>query len=343
MMRKPLLLAVLCGLVVACSSPTYFLDDQDMARFLSAGPILPEFDRDALLRELKPPGPYRVAVGDLLEVHAPPALFSSLSGDGPASGIHLARVDAAGNCQLPLDVAVPAAGHTLVEIEDSVTKAVHPKFLVDRPAIVVRVIEYNRVPVSVLGAVEQPGIHELRSDQMSLYGALSAAGGILKAANLVVGAGMIMIRRPGIDQEEPVFLPVKGLNIPFANVALAGGETIEVVRFEPDTFSLVGLVTSPGAFEYPPEVSYNLMQALAVAGGVDIFADPRYATVFRKDASGTILPATFEIQGNGLVTASALQIKPGDVIVVGHTAASWTRSLVRELFRVQVVYGNDRR
>jgi hypothetical protein len=44
-----------------------------------------------------------------------------------------------------------------------------------------------------------------------------------------------------------------------------------------------------------------------------------------------------------LVTASALQIKPGDVIVVGHTAASWTRSLVRELFRVQVVYGNDRR
>jgi protein involved in polysaccharide export with SLBB domain len=105
----------------------------------------------------------------------------------------------------------------------------------------------------------------------------------------------------------------------------------------------VGLVTSPGAFEYPPEVSYNLMQALAVAGGVDIFADPRYATVFRKDASGTILPATFEIQGNGLVTASALQIKPGDVIVVGHTAASWTRSLVRELFRVQVVYGNDRR
>jgi hypothetical protein len=162
----------------------------------------------------------------------------------------------------------------------------------------------------------------------------------VKSNNLVVGAGMIKIRKPGAGESEPILLPVKGLNIPFANVALGGGETIEVVRFEPDTFSLVGLVTKPGAFSYPPEARYNLMQALAVAGGVDVFADPRYATVFRKDAEGNIIPATFEIQGNGLVTASMLQIKPGDVIVVGHTAASWTRELLREIFRVQVVFGS---
>ncbi|MHC5210587.1 MAG: polysaccharide biosynthesis/export family protein [Planctomycetota bacterium] len=333
----------LCAAVAACSAPTYFLSEQELARFLAAGPILPELDRDAVLREVRPAGPYRVAVGDLLEVHAPPALFRSVSADGEAVGTHLVRVDAEGNCQLPLDVSIPAVGRTLVEIEDAVTKAVHPKFLVERPAIVVRIVEHNRVPVSVLGAVEQPGIHELRNDQMTLFGALSEAGGILKSNNLVVGAGMIMIRRPGAQGEEPVFLPVKGLNIPFANVPLVGGETIEVVRFEPDTFSLVGLVRDPGAFEYPPEVQYNLMQALAVAGGVDVFADPRYATIFRKDAHGEILPATFEIQGNGLVTASTLQIKPGDVIVVGHTAASWSRALVRELFRVQVIFGNDRR
>ena len=100
---------------------------------------------------------------------------------------------------------------------------------------------------------------------------------------------------------------------------------------------------SPGAFAYPPEASYNLMQALAKAGGVDVFADPRYATVFRRDASGGIIPATFEIQGNGLVSASMLQIKPGDVIVVGYTPASWTRALIREIFEVQVVFGNDSR
>jgi polysaccharide export outer membrane protein len=342
-MRRASASAVLVLLVTACAAPTFLPDEEQLARFLAAGPIVPELDRDALLREVRPAGHYRVAVGDLLEVHAPPALFASVSEQGAATGRHLMRVDAEGRCQLPLGVAVDAAGRTLIEIEEAVTSAVHPRFLVDRPAIVVRVVEHATVPVTVVGAVEQPGIHPLRSDQMTLYGALSAAGGILKSSNLVVGAGMIMVRRPGDDVEEPVFLPVKGLNIPFADVALHGGETVEVVRFEPDTFSLVGLVRDPGAFEYPPEVRYNLMQALAVAGGVDTFADPRYATVFRKDASGEILPATFEIQGNGLVTASTLQVKPGDVIVVGHTAASWTRALVRELFRVQVIFGNDRR
>ncbi|HZL99407.1 MAG TPA: polysaccharide biosynthesis/export family protein [Planctomycetota bacterium] len=343
MRRAAALLLSALVLAPACSSPTYLLEGEELQRFLAAGPALPELDQDAVMREIRRAGPYRVAPGDLLEVRAPAALFASSAAPGSADAAQLARVDAEGRCQLPLGISVPAAGHTLMELEAAVTAAVYPKFLVDRPAIVVRVVEHARVPVTVIGAVELPGIHELRSDQMNLYGALTEAGGVVKSNNLVVGAGLIRIRRPGSAADDPVLLPVKGLNIPFANVALEGGETIEVVRFEPDTFSLVGLVNKPGAFAYPPEVSYNLMQALAVAGGVDTFANPPYATVFRKDRDGNILPATFEINGDGLVYSSNLQIKPGDVIVVGHTAASWTRALIREIFRVQVIFGEDSR
>jgi protein involved in polysaccharide export with SLBB domain len=339
--RLPLTLALLA--LTACSSPTYIKEGADLQAFLEAGPVLPELDKDALLQVIKTAGPYRAMPGDLLEVHAPTALFAANAAPGTATGMELARVDSQGRCQLPLGVSVPAGGRTLMEIEEAITAAVYPKFLVERPSIVVRVVEYARLPVTVVGAVEAPGIHELRLDQLSLYGALAAAGGILKSSNLVVGAGMIRIRRPGQADADPILLPVKGLNVPYSDVALVGGETIEVVRFEPDTFSLVGLVKSPGAFEYPPERSYNLMQALAVAGGVDVFLDPRYATVFRKDSKGNIIPASFEINGDGLVTASTLEIKPGDVIVVGHTVASWTRSLIRELFRVQVIFGNDAR
>jgi len=344
-LARPLVSALALALLAlaACSSPTYIKEGADLQAFLEAGPVLPELDRDALLQELKAGGPYRAAPGDLLEVHAPPALFAANAAAGTATGTQLARVDSQGRLQLPLGVAVPAGGRTLMEIEEAITAAVYPQLLVERPSIVVRIVEYATLPVTVIGAVETPGIHELRLDQLSLYGALTAAGGILKSSNLVVGASMIRVRRPGQADAEPILLPVKGLNVPYADVSLVGGETIEVVRFEPDTFSLVGLVRNPGAFEYPPEHSYNLMQALAVAGGVDVFADPRYATVFRKDRRGNIIPATFEINGDGLVTASTLEIKPGDVIVVGHTAASWTRSLIRELFRVQVIFGNDAR
>ena len=208
------------GLAAACSSPTYLLEGDDLAHFLAAGPVLPELDRDALLQEIKPAGPYRAAPGDLLEVHAPAALFASNAPPGTTDGTQLTRVDVQGRCQLPLGVSVEAGGRTLMEIEEQVTAAVYPKFLVDRPAIVVRVLEYSRVPVTVLGAVEAPGIRELRSDQMTLYGALSEAGGISKSTALVVGARMIKIHRPGVADSEPIILPVKGLNIPFSDVAL---------------------------------------------------------------------------------------------------------------------------
>ena len=74
------------------------------------------------------------------------------------------------------------------------------------------------------------------------------AGGILKASNLKVGARLIRIRRNGEAQANAFTLPVKGLNVPDENVKLIGGETIEVERFEPDLFTVVGLVTKPGAY-----------------------------------------------------------------------------------------------
>ena len=77
--------------------------------------------------------------------------------------------------------------------------------------------------------------------------------------------------------------------------------------------------------------------------GVDVVADPPYATVFRRATDGRILPATFEIAGGGLTTSSALRIKAGDVIVVEHTAASWTRSLFAQILRIQFGFFVDNR
>jgi protein involved in polysaccharide export with SLBB domain len=71
----------------------------------------------------------------------------------------------------------------------------------------------------------------------------------------------------------------------------------------PTLFTVVGQVTRPGAYEYPPGGKYNLMQALAIAGGVDHIADPPYATVFRVDTGGSIVPMTFGISGDSLVKA----------------------------------------
>lgn len=340
--------ALACALLLySCGSPKYFLESDELSRFEAAGPVLPEVDQDALLRSLPTPGPYRVVPGDVLEIRGPRTMFEESpeqATGGQAVNSHLTRVDEEGAILIPLAGTLDVRGRALPEIEARIADAVHPKYLTHRPSIVVSVAEHHRLGVSVVGAVEKPGLHYLRSDQLSLYGALGEAGGIVRSVNLVVGARLIRIHRAGEEgAPEILLLPVKGLNVPVADVALIGGERIEVERYEPDTFTVVGLVDQPGAFEYPPEVEYNLMQALAIAGGVDRIAKPPYATVFRKDADGEILPATFEIDGQGLADASDIRIKPGDVIAVQHTPATWSRAFAANIFRINLGWFFDNR
>jgi polysaccharide export outer membrane protein len=357
-----LLLSLMAGLGAGCSAPTYFLEGEELARFEAAGPVEIEVDTDRILRSMRDHGPYRLVAGDLLRVVAPDALFDEEGERGvnsPSVTGRLARVGVDGRIVLGVLGPIEAAGKTLAELEIGIASAAHPRYLQRRPAVVAQVERHFMRRVTVVGAVTTPGIVELKSDELTLYGALAAAGGIAKSGNLVVGARLIRILQPGeapgsgeVEAEDegagelgkenaPILLPVRGLNVPEANVALRGGEVIEVERYEPDTFTVTGLVKRPGAHQYPPEVTYNLMQAIAIAGGVETVANPPYATIFRKAADGTILPATFDIAGNGLVQSSGLRIKPGDVIVIGHTTASWTRALIAEVLRFNVGFYVD--
>lgn len=344
-MKTPVFLALL-GIwfcTSGCRGPTYLLTADELKRFLDAGPVTPELDREALMRAIPPVGAYKLGPGDLIEVRGPRAMFIRAPEQATIAGenTHLARVDSKGTVEIPLVGEVQVKGLSLTALESFIAAELFPKYLLTKPSVVVRIVEPAKTRVSVMGAVEQPGIHELMSDQMTLFGALSAAGGILKSNNLVVGARRIRVR--SADTTRDVVLPVKGLNVPFSDVPLSAGDIVEVERYEPDTFTVVGLVKKPGAYEYPPEVKYNLMQGLAVAGGVDTIADPPYATVFRKDASGQIIPATFEIHGDGLTAASLLPIKPGDVISLEQTPGTWTRSLLAQILRIQFGFFVDNR
>ena len=108
---------------------------------------------------------------------------------------------------------------------------------------------------------------------------------------------------------------------------------------------MVGLVTKPGVFNYPVGVKYNLMQALAFAGGVNDLAAPSFVKVYRQGTEGNLLAATFSIKGTDLTSASNVTIKPGDVVAVEHTFGTRTRLLLAEILRVttgvQMVYEVD--
>jgi protein involved in polysaccharide export with SLBB domain len=101
-------------------------------------------------------------------------------------------------------------------------------------------------------------------------------------------------------------------------------------------FTVMGLVKCPDTFPYPPNVQYNLMEALAHAGGLDPTADPRYVKIYRKNTDSEIISATFGVDDSSLANAYNLAIKPGDVIYVDHTLRTRVNTLLSQVLRIGV-------
>lgn len=302
----------------------------DLAVFHEAGPIRPVVDVEKLTRAGLTTGPYRVVVDDLLELHMPVVMRDVIANADARTEPVLCRVGKEGTIRLPVAGEIKVAGATLTEIESAAIAAYYPDYLRRAPAITARVSEYASSRVSVVGVVDEPGIYELRSDEMSVVAALMKAGGIAPE-----GAGAIWIRRANAPEgSEPLLLPIKGLNIPFTDVTLQGGDTIEVAGLTQHTFTVVGLANRPGVFPYPPGSQMTLAHALASAGGLDVIAAPKYAKICRQDATGKVLVVAFRVGGTDLVDAASIPIKPGDVVAIEQDAATDTRLILLLLLRV---------
>ncbi len=140
------------------------------------------------------------------------------------------------------------------------------------------------------------------------------------------------------DRNRAMVLPVRGLNIPFTDVPLREGDSVIVERLKTQYVSVLGLVRTPGNFPYPHEVRYTLAQALGLAGGLDMIAEPRYVTVYRLRADGTVANATFQLVNpenqEELTDRLAVMLKPGDVVSVEHTPRTRTKVFLDRVFRI---------
>jgi len=108
-----------------------------------------------------------------------------------------------------------------------------------------------------------------------------------------------------------------------------------VERVEQLPFTVIGLVNRQGTYPYPSDVQYNIMQAIGLAGGMNLDLDPRYAVVYRLQPDGNIVSATFRIEnGPGFADALNSRIKPGDIVAVEHTPRTRTNAFLNKVFRV---------
>lgn len=533
--RDTILMIFLCVCLVGCSDRVQLPSSGQLLEFEKAGPARPSVDMDRLVKARIGGGEYHIVPGDVLELTMP-LILQVVTAEGgerfEQTTPYICRVHETGAITLPIIGQIEVAGRTLSEIESDVIDEYYPEYVITRPSVFARVLEYKTAKVSITGAVQKPGIYSLRSDQMSLVALLMEAEGIVDDGASVIRIshrdqdvpisektapkphnlnrtkeveftsrypgsnevkiqlyfqqeapsstiGILTIRQDdkrlltdqidladkgerlllleklarteplvsivdveqklcklaellkarygkhngggeGINakmssninlsslltassalqgnlapaesrisntsleqklnpsakrklleyrqsasdrqQEEPkiadrdrkprteritnqgtfqesktLVLPVKGLNIPFADVVLQDGDGVIVERLQPSIVTVIGLVNKPGNFPYPPDIRYNLVQALAFAGGLNEVADPRYVTVHRLKPDGTIVSAVFPIKdGSRLTDAANTLIRPGDIVDVEQTPRTRTAVFLDRVFRISI-------
>jgi polysaccharide export outer membrane protein len=239
------------------------------------------------------------------------------------------RVDMSGELTLPYAGRLHAAGLTTPGLENEI-RARLTRILKD-PQVVVSISSYGSQPVSVLGAVNNPGVRQIEG-RKTLFEVLSIAGGLRPDAGY-------LIRISRDDKWGPLPIPgaqhdttggvstasIKVKNIMNAtnageNILIYPGDSISVPKA--DLVYAVGSVTKPGGFPLNEHESLSALQVVSLAEGLQKTAAPDKAKILRLvDGSPrrTEIPVNLKQLMGG--KTSDINLQAGDILFIPHSNA----------------------
>lgn len=94
-------------------------------------------------------------------------------GGGVEKSTQFYLVDKDGNIDFPIIGKLQVGGKTKSEIAEIVQNAVYPKYVKEKPAVDVRLMNFR---VTVIGAVKSPGVIESKTERMNFLEAIAEAG-----------------------------------------------------------------------------------------------------------------------------------------------------------------------
>jgi polysaccharide export outer membrane protein len=263
-------------------------------------------------------GDYQIGPEDQLQI----TLFNIPQGDDGTITPRTVtvRVSQQGNITLPLLGEIAVKGLTVTGLEQKLRDH-YDRYMHD-PQVGVLVKEF-RQRVSVIGAVNKPGVYQLRGPQ-TIIDILAMAGGVTPKA----GSQVHVYRQgPGGRESHVIDLSVlvgsTGLinadNAAKINLPVQAGDMINVPPA--GMYFVDGAVRRPGS--YPLGRQYYLTQALATAGGVDFELNSNDISIFRRRGPGKV--DTIAINLNDVMdgTVPDPQIQPDDVIVVPRSTGKY--------------------
>jgi polysaccharide export outer membrane protein len=203
-------------------------------------------------------------------------------------------VDSGGTISLPLLPPVSVAGLTTPEIEKELARLYREGRYLRDPQISVAVREFRSQPISILGAVEHPGVYQLQG-RRRLLEVLAMAGGF--SAD-VGGTITILQEHPaeaenGIENAGPeqqvqragkVILVRELLTLVGENPVIAPRDIIRVGKT--GSVYVVGAVGKPGEYTIRDQEVMTVLRAVSLAAGPVRNSAPQKAKVLRQTDAG---------------------------------------------------------
>ncbi len=259
---------------------------------------------------------YKIGPDDLLQI----TIYNIPEQESRATPrMVMLRVSQQGKIVVPLAGEIDVKGRTIFEVQDELQKR-YVKYI-RNPQVGVMITEY-RQRVSVMGAVQKPGVFELTGPK-TVMDMLALAGGVTERA----GNQVHVYRQDEKGNRQTIVIDLMvlannaagllaasaGKDAQFVNMPVQAGDVVNVPQG--GMFFVDGAVQKAGS--YPLNRNFTLRQALASAGGVNQeLADYSGISINRRQPGNRmeIIPVDLNAVIEG--KAPDPEVLPDDVILV---------------------------
>lgn len=264
---------------------------------------------------------YVLGPGDAVSVHV---------GDMPEIPNAPVRLDPNGFVDLPMAGHFQASGMTLETFKAALAERLK-RYITD-PAISVSLADNESQPVSVIGSVNAPGVHQMGGPKR-LIEVISLAGGVRPDAGFRVivtrdtARGPIPLADAKVDQTgrfSTAVLSLDGLlnaSNPAENILIQPDDVISIPKAE--VVYVTGQVKRSGGFPLQSHESISLLQAISLAEGLGPDAQSKKARILRPTAGDRTKVTDIPVDVKSILEGKSpdMPLYANDVLFIPNSAA----------------------
>ena len=247
------------------------------------------------------------------------------------------RIDADGYLKLPMIGRVKAVGLTIPQLETELVERL--KVYLENPDVVVSVTEFHSQPVSIVGEVRTPGVHQIQGaktliETLALAGGLNPEAGPMARVTRKLQYGRIPL--PGAIDDPTAQFNQADVNLtlllagksPEFNIFIRPQDVISIPRA--DIVYVLGEINKTGPLILHDGQSISVLQAISASGGMLKTAARSNVKILRPIMGGP-KRAELSIDVKKMLNGEAndLPLLAGDILIV--PGSTGTKAALRGL------------